>query len=310
MDNFSSRQIGIFGGTGFLGRTLVRMLAPTKAKIKIFCRDAESEAAKSLKVCGEVGQITVISGDITDSSDVAKFCVNTDYIINLLGILYESGNNTFQSIHSETPALIGHYAAFNNVKKLIHISSLGVDENKASKYAITKFNGEKMLLDAYPNAIVIRPSVMFGPEDNFINMFAKMARCMHVVPLIGGGKNKLQPVYVKDVAQLIFAMLESSSLDIYGKIYEVAGPKQYSMKDIISFILHASETRACVVNIPFAVAKLQAWFLEFLPHPPLTRDQILLLRHHNILKPGTKNALKLFDIQPTGMEQVMAPHLK
>ncbi len=296
--------ITIFGGNGFIGSYIVKELAKTGAKIKIISRYPEEN--NQLKVCGAVGQITFIRGDVTSFEDIERNIQGSDYVINLVGILFEHGNQKFKSLHVEAAKNIALSCSNNHVKRLIHFSALGIDKNRSSKYAVTKLKGEKEVLKVFPSTIVIRPSVVFGVEDNFINMFMRLARFSPILPLIGGGNVKFQPVYVADVAKAVKECMIREG--VVGKVFELGGPKTYTLKEVYQLILKLINKQRMLINLPFSIAKIQAFFLEFLPNPLLTRDQIELLKTDNILL--GKNGLEELGISPASMEAILPGFIK
>ncbi len=310
MEHINERDtVVIFGGTGFLGQYVVRELAKTGAKIRLVSRDGETQKNKYLRICGAAGQIGFWRADVTRRSEVEKAMADATHVINLVGLLYEKKNYSFTKVHKESAGFIAQCAMQHAVKRLVHVSALGCDQNLESQYARTKAAGEVEVQRAFHDAIIIRPSVIFGHEDKCINMFASMSKFMPFLPLIGGGGTKIQPVYVGDVAKAIVRALSLERSQVYGCTFELAGPKQYTMRDLMRYILKTKGRRRLLLSIPFWLAKLEAAFLERLPNPMLTQDQVELLKHDNVLAPNHKNGLVLLGIKPMAMEAVMTPHL-
>ena len=226
--------------------------------------------------------------------------------VNLTGILFQRGRQRFDSVHSEGAGTIARAAAEAGVQSLVHVSAIGADPESAALYARSKAAGEAAVRDAFPEAVILRPSVVFGPEDDFFNRFAEMARFSPALPLIGGGQTRFQPVYVGDVAQAAVKALTDPACR--GKTYELGGPRSYSFKELLQLLLKTTGRRRALVNLPFGLARLQATFLERLPVPPLTRDQVALLRHDNVVGEG---ALTLADlgIEATAVEAVIPTYL-
>lgn len=297
--------ITIFGGSGFIGSHIVKILAGSGAKIKIVSRRPEENS--QLKVCGSVGQIAFIKGDIKSFKDIEKNIEGSTYVINLVGILFESGKQKFSKLHLEAAKNIALSCSNNNVKRLIHFSALGVNKNYTSKYALTKLEGEKTVLQTFANSVIIRPSVVFGREDNFINMFAKLASIFPVIPLIGGGKTRFQPVYVADVAEAVGICLVKDN--ICGKIFELGGSKVYTLRDIYELIFKLTRKRKIMLSIPFVLAKVIAFFLSLLPQPLLTCDQVELLKTDNVLLKN-KNGLEELGLTPSSMESVISEYIR
>lgn len=296
------QNIVIFGGSGFVGRYVVQRLAKLGHSINVVSRSPEDNIAA--KPAGPVGQISFTSGSITNEDDIKKTIKNTDIVINLVGILYSKRKQSFAAVHARGAEHVAMYAKEAGVKRFIQMSALGVDKKSVSYYARSKLAGEEAVLAAFKNATIIRPSVIFGEEDNFFNLFAAMSSISPFLPLIGGGKTKFQPVYVCDVADAIVSILESP--DSKGKIYELGGPEILTFKQVLQYILSVTCRKRLLLPIPFVFAKLQAFFLEFLPVPPLTRDQVNLLKTDNVV---SKKALTLSDlnITPTPVDAVV-PH--
>jgi NADH dehydrogenase len=299
------RRIAIFGASGFIGRYVVRDLARSGAVIAACGRHAS--AAGFLRPMGDVGQIAPLSANLADEDAVAAVVAGADAVINLVGILYERGRQRFDLAHHEGPALLAAVAKSAGVKRLVHISALGADPQSSSAYGRSKAEGEAAVRAAFPNAILLRPSLVFGPEDNFFNRFAALARVAPVLPLIGGGATKFQPVYVGDVAAAIAAALTRD--DTEGKTYELAGPAVFSLRQLFELMLHVIGRKRLLMSIPFGLASLQAFFLEFMPRPLLTRDQVKMLRHDSIAAPGTPGLAEL-GITPTALELVLPTYLE
>jgi uncharacterized protein YbjT (DUF2867 family) len=304
--NNRDKIITIFGGSGFIGSHVVRELAKTGAKIKVIGRHATS--ANHLKTTGAVGQIALIDANINDVKVIENLIKGSSIVINLVGILFEKRSSTFEYLHTKLAATIAELCAKNNVERFIHISALGVDKARTSKYAKSKFNAEKEVLKLFPKATILRPSVVFGPEDNFINLFNWLSKISPILPLVGGGHTLFQPVYVGDVAKAVLSCTEIRSQKVFGKTFELGGPQQYSFKEILQLILATTGRKRLLLPIPTFIAKFKAFFLEFMPRPLMTRDQVELLKYNNII--SKDNGLTLLNITPTPMETVIATYLK
>ena len=234
---------------------------------------------------------------------------DADVVINLVGILYERGRQQFdtvQAMGAEAVAL----AASAHGAKVIHISAIGADENSTSAYARAKAKGEKLVLAAVPGATILRPSIVFGPEDNFFNLFASLARFAPMLPLIGGGTTRFQPVYVGDVADAVVAAVEGQTKP--GATYELGGPKVFTFKELMEYVLATVERKRLLVPLPFFAAKLKATFLQFMPKPLLTPDQVELLRTDNVVSAeSASNGLTLssLGIAPRAVEAVVPTYL-
>jgi NADH dehydrogenase len=298
-----TQTILIFGGNGFIGNHTVRALAKTGARLNVICRDVI--AASPLKTYGDVGQINLHYGDITKPKTYEQLLSSTDLIINLVGILFEKGSRNFENIHNQAPAKLAELAAGSGVKRFIHISALGVDKATTSKYAKSKLNGEKAILQHLLNAVILRPSVVFGREDNFYNQFARMSRISPFLPLIAGGKTKFQPTYVGDVAQAI--KIAATDVRTDGNIYELAGGEVQSFKQILQFVKRQTGSKSALLPIPSYAAKMIGFGSEFLPTPPLTRDQVELLKFDNIAGDGM--GYKDLGITPKNPSVIVAEYL-
>ncbi len=294
--------VTVIGGSGFLGIYVVRRLAKLGVRIQVISRNASLKAAQ-LRVAGSVGQVVVIDCDATDFKNLEKHISKSNYVINLVGILFPSGKQNFNTIHHNLPSKVAELCKKHGIKKLVHISALGVDKNKRSNYATSKLAGEKGVLSNFPKATILRPSAMFGPEDNFFNMSNNIAKISPFLPLIGGGATKLQPVYVDDVARAVLACIDDKD----GKVLELGGPKVYSLREIEEFILKTTHRKRLLLPIPIWLANIMATAFSLLPRPPLTVDQVKLLRSDNIL--ASENGFAELGIKPTSMETVVPGYI-
>jgi uncharacterized protein YbjT (DUF2867 family) len=270
--------ITIFGGSGFLGRHLVRALARRHYRIRVAVR--RPDLAGHLQPLGRVGQIHAVQANVRHAGSVEAAVRDADIAINLVGILFERGRQRFDTVQAfgaEQVAL----AAANHGARMIHVSAVGADEHSTSRYARAKAEGEQAVKAATPDAVIVRPSILFGPEDDFFNKFAALARVLPALPLIGGGATKFQPVFVGDVAQAIRKIVEGAAQD--GTIYELGGPEVKTFKALMEFVLAVTERRRLLVPLPFGLASLQAKLLQFLPTPLLTPDQVELLKRDNVV---------------------------
>lgn len=298
-----ARLVTVFGGTGFLGRHTVRALAKAGWRIKVAAR--RPARGFFLRPLGAVGQIDFVKCDIADAQSVAAAVAGSDAVVNLCGILVPSGQ-TFEDVQADGAANIGAAAAAAGVKALVHVSAIGADSESASEYAVTKAEGETRLREAFPAATILRPSIVFGPEDGFFNRFAELARYLPMLPLIGGGKTRFQPVFVGDVAAAVAKALDSDTAQ--GRTYELGGPTIYSFKQLMQIILAETGRKRALVPVPFALAAFKAFFLQFLPNPLLTPDQVKLLRHDNVVSPGAPGLADL-GIVPTTVEAEVPAYL-
>lgn len=299
------RTVTVFGASGFIGRYVVRALVPSRAEIRAAVR--RPEEATFLRSMGEVGQIEPVQANIRDDASVARAVAGADVVINLVGILYERARHDFHALHTEGAARVARAAAAAGAARVIHVSALGASLASRSTYAYTKAAGEKAVAEAFPEATIVRPSVVFGPEDDFFNKLAQIARLSPVLPLIGGGRTQFQPVYVCDVAEAIARMIARD--DTPRETYELGGPAVYSFRAIWQLVCSQTRRRRLMVPVPFWVASLEAAFLGMLPNPPLTRDQVRLLRTDNVVSRGALG-LGALDIEPTAAEVILPTYLR
>jgi uncharacterized protein YbjT (DUF2867 family) len=295
----------VFGGGGFIGRHLVRRLGKTGAVVRVPSRHVSKLGF--LRTAGVVGQIVpeMVSG--FDEAELTAAIKGADVVINLIGILAEGGKNSFTRIHTDLPARIAKVAAANGVKQLIQVSALGVaDAATSSSYAKSKLAGEEAVRAAFPNATIIRPSIVFGPEDKFFNRFAAMALISPALPLIGGGHTKFQPVYVGDVADGIMAAI--SHPEAAGRIYEFGGPGVYSFKALMEILMAEIGVKRFLVPLPWGLARFQAGIAEWVPGKPLTRDQVELLKYDNVVSGGHPGLTDL-GVTPSAVELILPTFL-
>ena len=300
--------VAVIGGSGFVGRATVEQLARAGKRVIVLCRNAER--AKYLKPMGDVGQITIIAGNAMGARTLDQVIGSADAVINLVGILAEGGGQRFDKLQGELPGLIGAAATLHGLEALVHVSAIGADAESASRYARSKAAGEAAVKKAYPASVVLRPSVIFGPRDDFFNRFASMAMIAPALPLPGGGGMKMQPVYVDDVARAIVVALgvAGPQPSAAGKTYELGGPDIFSFKQLMAITLRHSERRRALVPVPFGLLSFGATFASLLPNPPITRDQVKLLKQDNVV---AKRASGLADlgIVATSVESVLPSYL-
>lgn len=294
----------VFGGTGFLGRQIVRDLANDGYTVKIATR--VPERAYFLKTCGTVGQIVPFACDYFSAPSIADAVKGSSVVVNCVGILFEKGKKRrFEHAHAKIPAMIAEACAAAKTRHFVHISAMGIDRSNSS-YARTKRAGEDAARGFFPNVTILRPSVIFGEDDQFFNMFARMSLMLPFLPLIGGGHTKFQPVYVGDIADAVMAAVKNN--EARGKTYELGGPEIVTFREIYERLFLYTKRRVPLVNLPFALAKIQGTVFSILPHPPLTADQVESLKTDNIVGPG---ALTLADlgIAATGMDLILPGYL-
>jgi NADH dehydrogenase len=300
--------VTIFGGSGFIGRYAVRALAKQGYRIRVAVRNPN--LANYLLPMGHVGQIQLVKTNVTSAEAVANALRDASAAVNLVGILQQRGRQRFDALHTKAAGVIARTARAAGVQSFVHMSSAGIEANHRSRYARSKLEGEKLVRDAFPGASILRPSIVFGAEDNFFNRFAAMATIpppfLPALPLIGGGKTRFQPVYVGDVADAIDRCL--SNVATRGNTYELGGPSIYTFRQLIELILEETGRKRRLMPIPFGLAVFQAAFLELLPNAPLTVDQVELLKHDNLVSAGAKTLADL-GIVPQALEAVLPTYL-
>lgn len=302
--SYRYRVATVFGGSGFLGRHLIHRLAKTGAVIRVATR--HPDACGFLKTAGAVGQIVPLPVDIRDPRAVAAAVQDADTVVNLVGVLYESRPGQFHALHVEGARHIAKAARAAGAERLLHVSALGADPASRSAYARTKALGEQAVLAEFPDATILRPSVVFGPEDGFFNRFAAMTLYSPVLPLIGGGTTRFQPVYVGDVAEAMMAALKTPATK--GRIYELAGPRVYTFRQLMELLLAEIGRRRLLVPIPWRLAEILGRVLQLLPKPPLTRDQVEQLKTDNVPGPGAPGLSDL-GITPTAVELILPTYM-
>tara|TARA_B100000959_G_C14866335_1_gene576413 strand:- start:113 stop:1054 length:942 start_codon:yes stop_codon:yes gene_type:complete len=300
----NQKIIAIFGAGGFLGKHLIRELTKLDYRIKIASRNPYLKGY--LKPLGNPGQIELFKTNIFDSEDVKQVLKNCDYVINLVGILHETKKQKFKKIHSNFPYLLSSLCNEFKIKNFIHISALGVKEKHVSKYMQSKLEGEKKIKENFKSSVILRPSVVFGPEDKFFNTFASIAQISPILPLVGGGKTKFSPIYVGDVAKAIVKTLTINNQK--PKIYELGGPENFSFKELMQILLKEIKKDRFLISIPFSLAKFQSYFLQMLPNPILTPDQVEMLKFNNVLT-GEHPALKDLGISGKTIESVLPKYI-
>ncbi len=298
----------IFGGTGFVGRNVVTALAQRGVKIIVPTRVPES--AFFLKTAGDIGQINPILCDIHDYDDILNTIKGADYVINCIGIQHETRKNSFENMHVNLAESIASAAAISKVKRLVHISAL-VDKKSNSKYVQSKLAGEQKIRKNFKQATILRPSVIFGQDDNFFNRFAKMSLVLPFLPLIGGGHTQFQPVYVGDVTNAVITSLfatETNDASPLGKTYELGGPETLSFQDIYQKIFSYTNVEKPLVSVPFFIAKIKASILSLLTVTILTTDQVEGLKTDSVV--GTKaKTLADLDIDATSTNVILPDYL-
>ena len=302
--------VAVIGGSGFVGRATIEKLAKAGKKVIVLCRN--SERAKFLKPMGQVGQIDLVAGDASDDKKLENVLSQAHAVVNMVGILAETRTQKFDRLQAQLPCKIGELASKYNHQAVVHLSAIGADHKSTSIYARTKAEGELLLKSSFPKAILLRPSIIFGTHDKFFNRFAAMAQVAPALPLPGGGEMKMQPVYVADVASAIVNAIGIGKVKLKrrpeGTVYELGGPDVFTFRQLMQLTLKYSQRKRLLVSVPFSVLTLGATFAELLPYPPLTRDQIRLLKLDNIV---SDNARSLADIGvvPTSVEGTIPTYL-
>lgn len=299
------RLVTVFGGSGFVGRHVVSLLAQQGWQVRVAVRRPDN--ALFLKPAGGwVGQVTPVAANIRDQASVERALAGADAAVNLVAILHESGKQRFQALQAEGAGRIAETARRLGLRHLVHVSAIGADAASDSAYARTKAEGEQAVLRAFPQAVILRPSIIFGPEDGFFNRFGSMAMISPILPLIGGGKTRFQPVYVGDVAAAAARALGLP--EAQGQTYELAGARVYTFRQLMEILLNEIGRKRILLPIPFPVASLMGAVMQCLPAPQLTLDQVRLLKRDNVAAPG---ALGLADlgIAPNALEAILPTYL-
>ena len=300
----NQKIIAIFGAGGFLGKHLMRELTKLDYRVKVATRSPYLKGY--LKPLGNPGQIELFKTNIFNEDEVRKVLKDCDFVINLVGVLYETKKQKFNQIHSQFPLMLSNLCKAYDIKRLVHINALGIKENHDSKYMQSKFQGEINIKETFKPSVILRPSVVFGPEDKFFNTFASLAQLSPILPLVGGGKTKFAPIYVGDVAKAIVKSLELNNSE--PKIYELGGPENYSFKELMEILLIEIKKKRFLVSIPFGLARFQSYFLQMMPNPLLTPDQVELLKHNNIVS-GNYPKLKDLGITGTSIQKILPKYI-
>jgi len=301
------RLVTVFGGSGFVGRHVVRALARRGFRVRVAVR--RPDLAGHLQPLGAVGQIHAVQANLRYPDSVKQAVAGAEIVINCVGILYETGRQKFDSVQARGAGAVARATAEAGAR-LIHISAIGADAASPALYAQTKAAGEAAVLQEAPDAVILRPSIVFGPEDDFFNRFAGLAQMLPALPLIGGGETKFQPVFVGDVAQAVMAAVDGRTTP--GAVYELGGPAVKSFRDLMEFVLETIGRKRLLVPLPFGLARLQAKLLQILPKPMLTVDQVELLRSDNVVSESAKaegRTLEGLGIHPQSVEAVVPTYL-
>jgi NADH dehydrogenase len=307
LDIPSETLVTVFGGSGFLGRHVVRALAGRGYRVRVAVR--RPDLCGYLRPMGRVGQIQAVQANLRFPDSVVAATRDADCVIDLVGLLYEHGRQRFDAVMVEGADTVARAAAAVGAS-VVHVSAIGADAESGSHYARAKAEGERRVLAANPKAIIMRPSIVFGPEDDFFNRFGALARLSPVLPLVGGGHTRMQPVFAGDVADAI-ALAVDGKLKA-GSVYELGGPEVFSFEELMRFVLKTTERRRLLLPVPFGLMKFNAFFLQYLPKPPITPDQVELLKHDNVVSDGARQdgrTLEAIGIVPESIEAIVPTYL-
>ncbi|HUN41565.1 MAG TPA: complex I NDUFA9 subunit family protein [Acetobacteraceae bacterium] len=294
----------VFGGSGFIGRYIVKRLAHKGFVVRVATRDPE--ASRFLMTAGAVGQVVPLFASVENAATVRRAVQDANIVVNLVGILAETSRGAFQRVHVEGARLVAREAAAAGATHLLHMSAIGADPASPARYGTSKAAGEQAVRAEFPSAVIFRPSIVFGPEDNFFNRFGALARLSLLMPVISG-ETRMQPVYVGDVADAAMAALGRA--DAAGALYELGGPRVWTFRELLAYVLQQTGRHRMMVNVPPSLARLQARLLEAVPGQPLTRDQLLMLSRDNVVAPGAPGLSDL-GIVPTPVELVVPLYLQ
>lgn len=299
----NNKIIAIFGGSGFVGRQIIRELAAQGYTVRVATRSPAS--CYDLRTAGTPGQVVPQFYDPGRPDTIGAVVSGAYGVVNCVGILYERGRTKFHATHAELPRQLATACKRHHVERFVHISALGIDSNK-SQYARTKLMGEQAVHDLFPSATTLRPSIIFGPEDGFFNMFARLSQTMPVLPLIGGGRTRFQPVYVGDVADAVVRAMTTT--DMMGKTYELGGPEILTFRQIYDCLFAQLGYRRKLISIPWGLAGLQARVMQLFPKPLLTVDQVKSLRSDNVVRSGALS-FKDIGITPKSLDLILPTYL-
>lgn len=297
--------ITVFGAAGFVGRTLIEHLAKKGALIRAVVTDTDK--ALFLKVMGEPGQITLFTVDFLDHAQVESLCAHSWAVVNLIGTLYEKKHKTYDFIHVDIPEAIARACQVKRVDRFVHISAIGANPESDSDYLCTKGLGEERVQQLFPSVTIVRPSIIFGPNDRFFNQMARVLVLNPLFPIFGRDNTKLQPVYVGDASSAILALLEAP--DTRAQIYELGGPKVYTFKALIELTLKLIKRKRKVITLPYWIGQIIGTLLQIFPNPPLTSEQVKLLQKDNVVDPQAKS-FKDLSIVPIALEAILPAYLK
>jgi NADH dehydrogenase len=296
--------VSVFGGSGFLGRRIVQRLAAEGATMRVAVR--RSDRARSVLRAAGLEQVVVCAADVHDRASVAAAVAGADAVVNAVSAYVEKGDVTFESVHERGAATVAREAAAAGVARLVLVSGIGADSGSASPYIRARGRGEQVVQREFPGATIVRPGAMFGPGDALFGTLGDIARLVPAVPLIGGGRTRLQPVYVEDVAGAIVRVLADRGTA--GRTYELAGPGVYTLRELVAFVQRLVGRPQWVVPVPFAVAEVLARLFELLPSPPLTPGQVDLLKADNVAS-GVLPGFRELGLQPKAVEEIVPTYV-
>ena len=301
--------ITVFGGSGFIGRHVVRALARAGYRVRVASR--RPHLAQDLRVMGVVGQVQLVQANLRVAASVDRAVEGASGVVNLVGVLSESGRQTFSRLHAQGARTVARAAAAAGIERLVHVSAIGADPDSPSRYGRTKAEGERLVREAQPAATILRPSIVFGPGDSFFNRFASMARWVPALPLFGGGKTRFQPVFAGDVGKAVLTAFESEAAR--GQTYELGGPGTYSFAELMRYILDTIDRPRFLMPLPWFAGSLVAMMSELaavLPfvEPVLTRDQLVQLKRDNVVADGAKTLADL-GIEPETIDAIVPSYL-
>lgn len=293
----------VFGGSGFIGRQVVQRLAQEGCLVRVAVRDPV--AAEVLRTQGQIGQIVPLRASVLDEGAVARAVEGAAWVVNLVGILFERRPGDFARVQAEGAGRVARLAAAAGASRFVQISAIGADAASQSLYARSKAEGEKAVREAFPDATILRPSVVFGPGDGFFTRFAGLVATLPITPVVAGA-TRFQPVYVGDVADAVLAALRRE--DARGATYELGGPRVMSMREVMAYVQEVTQRRRLMIDMPMGVMAIQARLSEWLPTPPITRDQLILLQRDNVVGEGMQG-LEALGIAPSAPEAIVPAYL-
>lgn len=299
------KQVTVFGGSGFVGRAIVRALAHEGYLVRVACR--RIELAEPLKTAGDVGQVTLMRANLRMPESVRLAVAGSQIVINAAGIPFQRGHQRYQAVHVDGARAVAEAARVAGAERLVHMSGIGADgRSSKNPYIRSKVDGEDAIIAGYPTATILRPSVVFGPDDVLFNRMARIATQAPFVPVVGDGQARVQPVFAGDIGAAVVAVL--SRPDTAKSVFELGGPHVYTYREIAALTLREIGRDKPIIGLPAGLMKIGAWFAEFLPVPPITRDQVELLAHDNVVRSGARTLAEL-GIVPTAAESILPTYL-